>query len=202
MSEDELDTRGDDPGEHSPERPPDDVIDEAVRLSRLARRAHDDAAAAAYRDERESLFAEYDFATRVRDDDDGPVLVAYPTAWLDDEGLVRTERIDDIERGVERSLAGPGEPDEWDAVAAANRSLAETVESADGEVHGENVRALATFASNHYAKPIAELTRGELREFREEYFPRNAWPSERQSAVITESIERAFAEAGAPCPLE
>jgi hypothetical protein len=61
-----------------------------------------------------------------------------------------------------------------------------------GAVHGANARALADFASNHYAKPIEDLTGGERAEFLEEYFPRNAFPTDDQKAVVEESVRLVF----------
>ncbi|QSG07721.1 Uncharacterized protein HSR122_0310 [Halapricum desulfuricans] len=165
---------------------PEEAIEEAERLTRLARRASGEEARA-YRRNREETLAEYGYTARVREADD--TLVCHPEEWLDEEGLVRTERIEDLERGVERSLSGPGEPEDWEAVASHNAEIAERVEDEHGETHGATARALAEFASNHYAKPIESLTEAELAEFREEYFPRNAWPSDDQRERLSLSIE-------------
>lgn len=165
---------------------PEDVVDEAERLTRLARRASGDEAEA-YRRDRDERLAEHGYTARVREEDD--TLVCHPEEWLDERGLVRTERIHDLSRGVERSLSGPGDPDEWDVIAAHNSEIADQVADEYGDPHGETARALADFASNHYAKPIEALTETELAEFREEYFPRNAWPSEPQREHLSVSIE-------------
>lgn len=180
---------------------PDDVVAEAVRLTRLARQAVDPAESRAYRDHRDELVAEHDYTVRIREEDDYDVLVCYPSEWVEG-GTVRTDRIDDVDRGVERQLSGAGDPDDWEEVAAVNDEVVERVADDHADVHAENVRALADFASNHYAKPIEELTRDELREFVEEYLPRNAWPSDRQRAVVEDSIEVAFEKMDASCPLE
>jgi len=164
---------------------PDDVVAEAERLTRLARRASGEEAAA-YRRDRDERLAEYGYTARIREEDD--TLVCYPTEWLDEDGQVRTEWIEDISRGVERPLSGPGDPDDWDAVATHNRDIAARTAEKHGEPHGETARALAAFASNHYAKPIEALTEAELAEFREEYFPRNAWPSDEQRETLSLSI--------------
>ncbi len=178
---------------------PADVIDEAERLTRLAREAVDEAAAAAYRDEREALVAEYDYEPRVREDDD--TLVLHPQEWLDD-GTVQMDKIDDVDRGVEVTLSGPGNADDWAAVEARNRELAAAVAETHGEPHGPTAHALADFAGNHYAKSITELTAAELDEFRADYLPRNAWPSEAQLAELEESIAYTFAAADASVPDE
>ncbi|WP_435098277.1 DUF7108 family protein [Halarchaeum sp. P4] len=179
---------------------PDDTIDEAERLTRLALRAVDEDEAAAYRDRRAALLAEHGYAAREREDDTTVTLVCYPEEWLDDTGTIRMEAVDPTE-AVERPLGGPGDPEQWDDVAEHNRELARRVHEDHGSVHGETVTALATFASNHYAKAIEELTAEELAEFREEYFVRNAWPSEEQQESVEESLRYAFDVAGKELPL-
>jgi hypothetical protein len=173
---------------------PPDVVEEVERLTRLARDAVDDAEASAYREHRDELVADYDFVARVREEDDD-TLVLYPDEWVED-GTVYPERIDELDRGIERPLEGAGSADDWATVEAENRAVAETVADEYGEVHGQNAHALADFASNHYAKPIAALTREETREFLHEYFPRNAFPSDDQKAVVEESVEYAVDAAG------
>lgn len=180
---------------------PPDVIKRVERLTRLARDAVDPAESSAYRRERDELVAENEYTLRIREDDDADVLVCYPSEWMED-GTVQTDRIDDVDRGVERRVSGAGDPDDWEAVADANDEIVEAVAQADEEVHAENVRALSTFASNHYAKPIRDLTRAELRGFTDEYLPRNAWPTDRQLATVEDSIERAFEKTEVSCPLE
>jgi hypothetical protein len=166
---------------------PPDVVDEAERLTRLARDATVDEEAAAYLDDRDALVADYDFTARVREED-RDTLVLYPEEWVED-GTVYPERIDDVDRGIERPLEGPGSADDWETVEEHNRDLAETVESEHDDPHGPNAHAVADFASNHYAKPIGDLTREEIQEFLREYFPRNAFPSDDQKAVVEESVE-------------
>ncbi|WP_340100833.1 DUF7108 family protein [Salinibaculum salinum] len=166
---------------------PRDVVDEAERLTRLARDATVDEEAAAYRDDRDAMVAEYDFTARVREDD-RDTLVLYPEDWVEEE-TVRPDRIEDIDRGIERPLEGPGSADDWEVVEEHNREIAETIESEHGDPHGPNAHALADFASNHYAKPVGDMTRGELQEFLDEYFPRNAFPSDDQKVVVEKSVE-------------
>lgn len=178
---------------------PAEVLDEAERLTRLARDAVDEAEAEAYRDERDAMLTGYGYAARVRDDGGRAVLVCYPAEWLED-GTVRVERVADVSRGVERPLSGPGDAEDWETVAAHNRSLAAAVASAHGETHGATARSLAAFASNHYAKEIERLTAAELAEFREEFFPRNSWPSDAQRERLEESIDLVYATAGVEFP--
>ena len=180
---------------------PDAVIDEAERLTRLARDAIDDAEARAYREDRDARLAEYEYTARVREEDSRDVLVCHPAEWVED-GQIHTERIDDIDRGIERPLSGPSEDADWPVVAAHNDDIVTQVAEEEAQVHAETARALADFASNHYAKPIEELTRAELREFRDDYFERNAWPSDRQRSVVDESLRRTFEKTDVSCPLD
>jgi hypothetical protein len=166
---------------------PTDVADEVERLTRLAREAIDDNETAAYRTERDEILSEYGYTARIREDDD--TLVCYPEEWVDEEGTVYPERIENVDRGVERRLSGPGEGDDWDVVEARNREIADAVAAEHGEPHGATAQALADFAGNHYAKPIGDLTADELAEFREEYLPRNGWPSDDQLEALSLSIE-------------
>jgi hypothetical protein len=166
---------------------PDEVVDEAERLTRLARRVGDPAEAAAYEDDRDRLLADHGFVARVRETDD--TLVCHPAEWLED-GVVRTDRIEDTGRAAEVTLSGPGS-DPWDEVATHNAAVVDRVrERADGDaaVHAANARALADFADNHYAKRVDELTVEEVAEFRAEYYPRNAWPSDRQRSLLARSL--------------
>ena len=179
---------------------PTDVIDEAELLTRHARRAVDPNEAAAYRDRRASILSDHGFRARVREEG-RDTLVLYPDEWVED-GTVQPERIEYIDRGIERPLEGPGEADEWAVVEEHNRELAETVADTRGEVHGANADALADFASNHYAKPIEDLTGAELEEFLAEYFPRNAWPTDDQQAVVEQSVRLTYQVADQPLPGE
>ncbi|WP_324756663.1 DUF7108 domain-containing protein [Haloarcula sp. GH36] len=178
---------------------PADVIEEAERLTRLARQAVDEDEARAYRDDREALLATHDYTARVREDDTGDVLVCHPQEWVED-GVIRPGRVEDIDRGVERQLSGTGDPNEWADVADANEAVAEAVAEAHGQVHGATAQALADFMSNHYAKPIADATPAELAEFETDYFRRNAWPTERQRSLLEESVELAVEKAESRSP--
>jgi hypothetical protein len=165
---------------------PGDIVSEAERLTRLAREAVDDNEARAYREARADLLADYDFEARVREES-RDTLVLYPSEWVVD-GTVHPDRIEDIDRGIERPLEGPGEAEEWETIAEHNNEIAQAVAEEHGEVHGGNAHAMADFASNHYAKPIGDLTREEREEFLTEYFPRNAFPSDDQKAIVEESV--------------
>lgn len=187
------------------ERVPDipaDAVDEAERLTRLARAAErrdDDAAAeeaSVYRERREELVADHDYETRIRDEDD--TLVLYPEEWLED-GVVQLERIENTDRGVEVTLSGPGDPERWQEIADHNDDLVDAVAD-EAPDHEENARALATFASNHYAKPAEKLTPEEVQVFLDDYYPRNAWPSEADASLIEASVRKLFVAAGAEPP--
>lgn len=181
---------GNDESSDEDELPPE-LVDRAERLTRLARDAVDDAEADAYREERASLLADHDFTARVREDDPGATLVLHPDEWTED-GTIRTDRIEDVDRAVEVSLSGPGDPDEWESVDEHNRDVAARVREARGEVHGDNAEAFADFMGNHYARPVESATDDEVEEFLTEYFPRNAWPSEAQRAVVEDSLDLVF----------
>jgi len=167
---------------------PAETIDEAERLTRLARNAVDEAETTVYREQRAALLDEHDYTARVREDDTGDVLVCHPEEWVED-GVIRPERVEDTDRGVEIRLSGPGDPDEWQDVDAENRAVVERVRTEHGDAHAATAEALADFMGNHYAKPIDEATPQELEEFREDYFRRNVWPTEKQRALLEESVE-------------
>ena len=178
---------------------PTDVTERAERLTRLAREAVDDAEADAYTTERDEILAEYGYTARIRNDETGDVLVCHPVDWVDD-GVIRPGRVDDIDRGVEIRLSGPGDPDAWAEIDAENRAVVEAVAEAHGETHGANAALLADFMGNHYAKPISEATPAEIQEFRDDYVRRNAWPTEKQQSVLEQSIRLTVEEAGGRVP--
>jgi hypothetical protein len=152
--------------------------------------------AVVHRERRAELLAEHGYTARVREDTDRDVLVLYPTEWTDEDGLVDVTVVEDVDRGFEVPLSGPGDDADWAAVEAHNRAAAELVAAEHGAVHGENAHAFADFMGNHYAKPVERATYGEVEEFLYDYFPRNAWPTDEQRAVVAESVElvRAAAE--------
>ncbi|MDG5775866.1 rnhA operon protein [Haloarculaceae archaeon H-GB2-1] len=179
--------------------PPADVADEVERLTRLARDVVDEEEAEAYLAERASLLSEYDYTARVREDDDGDVLVLYPSEWVEN-GVVQPDRIEDVDRGIERRLDGAGDAEDWDDVDEHNRALVATVADRHGAVHAANVSAFADFMSNHYARPLDGATNDMVVEFLTEYYPRNAWPSPQEKAVVEESVALAFEAADEPVP--
>lgn len=191
-----------DRGADEPAEPelPEEALETAERLTRLARRVPDDAEAAAYRRRRQSTLSEHGYGALVREDDDGPVLVCHPLEWLDESGDLDPAAIDAIGRAAEVPLEGADDPEGWAAVAERNDRIVEAVRDAHGDVHAANAAALAEYASNHHAKPIAGLTAAELRWFREEYYVRNVWPSEAERGAIDRSIDLVFEELSVPRP--
>jgi hypothetical protein len=193
-----------DAGETDPldraDTPPEAVVEEAERLTRLAREATVDAETRAYREDRDGLLDDHDYTARVRADETRDVLVLHPQEWVGD-GAIRTDRIEDIDRGIEVPLSGSGEADEWAVIDDHNRELVAAVREAHGDVHGDNAAALADFIGNHYAKPVESATRPELEEFIGDYFPRNAWPTDEQRAVVEKSVRLVFDAADERCPL-
>lgn len=192
------DLESEDESEGATEELPSDVVDDAERLTRLARTTTAEDERTIHLERRSQLLEEYDFTARVRDDDDA-TLVLHPAEWNAD-GVIRTDRIEDISRAVEIPLEGAEDPDDWDAVDDRNRELAAEVRAAHGDVHGDNALALADFFGNHYAKPIEGATAAELEEFCLDYFVRNAWPSAEQRDAIEESIRLVFETADEPVP--
>ncbi len=179
---------------------PRSVVDTAERLTRLERNAVDGDEATAYGAERETLLEDHEYTARVRTEDDD-VLVLHPEEWHDEQaGVIRTDRIDDLDRAVEIPLEGAADPDDWEAVDAKNRALVDDVRTAHGDVHGDNAAMLADFMGNHYAKPIESATVAELSEFRRDYVVRNAWPSEAQREALDHSLELVYETAGEPVP--
>jgi hypothetical protein len=173
------------------EEVPPTVVDEAERLTHLAREAADDDEATAYRADRDERLDPHDFTARVREGDSGETLVLHPQEWVDD-GTIRPERVDDTDRAVELSLSGTDSPADWQAVDAHNRELVETVREAHGDQYAAVVDVLADFAGNHYAKPIEELSATELGEFETDYVTRNAWLDDDALVVLEESVRYAF----------
>lgn len=166
---------------------PDAVVDEAERLTRQTRRAVDENEREAYREARAELLSEHEYTARIRSEE-RDVLVCHPAEWVDDEGTVQLEQIDDTSRGIEVPLEGVGDPDDWETIGTHNEEIAEAIEVEHGDVHGANARALAEFLSNHYAKPIEEITESERSEFLSDYYKRNVWPTDDQEAVVEESV--------------
>ena len=179
---------------------PVDVVDEAERLTRLARRTEDDAAAAFYRERRDELVSGHDYVPRLREDDD--TLVLYPDEWMAD-GTVQLDQIETTDRAVEVSLSGPGDADRYDEVAAYNDAVADAVAERHDAVHADTARSFAAFMSNHYVRAVDDATLEVREEFREEYLPRNGWPTDEQLAVVEESlavIESVAADVDGPEP--
>ncbi|MDS0293584.1 DUF7108 family protein [Halogeometricum luteum] len=176
---------------------PEAAVDAAERLTRLARDAVDENEAAAYRERRDEVLAEHGFTARVRDADE--TLVLHPAEWMEGD-TVRTDRIDDTDRAYEIPLTGADVDGDWDAVEAHNAELVDAVEAEGGAVHAANARVFADFMGNHYVRRMDTASRDEVAEFLSEYYPRNAWPSQKQESVVRDSVELVFEAAGADVP--
>jgi len=170
---------------------PDSVIEEAKRLTRHAREAIDEDEADAYRADRDDRLAEHDFQARIREEDSRDVLVLHPDEWVEDE-TIRPDRIEDTDHAAETPLSGAGDPDDWEAVEEHNADIVARVREEHGDDHAANVRAFADFMGNYYARPLESATDEEIREFLDDYYPRNAWPTEEQAAVVEQSLQFAF----------
>ncbi len=166
---------------------PVEIVEEAERLTRLAREATDPDAAAHYRERRDELVTDHEYTPRLREDDD--TLVLYPAEWME-SGTVQLDRIEDTDRAVEVSLSGPGDADRYHEVAAYNDAVVAAVAEHAGDVHAATARTFAAFMSNHYVRPVDDATPAIREEFREEYLPRNGWPTDDQLAVVAESLDR------------
>lgn len=177
---------------------PESVVAEAERLTRRARAAAEDAERRGALRARRRLLADHGFTARVREEESRDVLVLHPEAWVED-GTVRPDRIEDIDRGIERPLSGVGD-DDWAAVENHNRELVAAVERVHGPVHGANAQALADFAGNHYKKRIEQLSGEELALFLEEYYRRNVWPTDDQRSAVEKSVRLVFEQADEPVP--
>jgi hypothetical protein len=176
---------------------PEPVVDEAERLTRLARDAGGDEAAT-YREARADTLAEHGYTARVRDEDE--TLVLYPEAWLDGD-TVRPERIDDTDRAVELPLSATAGEGSWADIEAHNADIVERVADGYGSPHGANARAFADFMGNHYLTRMDAATAAHCSEFLEEYYPRNTWASATQRDVVDISLSYVFAVAEADYPL-
>ena len=198
---------------------PAEIAEEAARLTRLAQEADERETRAGphrnesdskhpreaqvYRDRRDQLLAHFEYVSRVREEREGGLtLVCYPEEWLDDEGVVRLDAELDTSRAVEIPFSGPGEQGDFEAAAAANDELVADVDEAYGEDHAANVRTFADFMGNHYARPAASATTAEVKEFLEHYYPRNAWPTDEQAAMVEESLRYAFELRNKEYPLD
>lgn len=169
----------------------DEIIEEARRLTRLARKTAADEEADAYHRERDRLLESHGYEARVREEETRAILVLYPTEWIED-GTVQPGRLDELDRAIELPLSETVDEEAWEDIDGHNRSLAAAVEKSAGPVHGANATAFAVFLANHYLRTVEEATAVEVTEFLEEYYPRNTWPNAEQRVVVEESLRRLF----------
>jgi hypothetical protein len=193
-----VDTDDDGDGDADPEVPPA-VVDEAERLTRLARDAIDENETDLYREKRDEIVSEHDFEARVREEGSRDTLVLYPAEWIED-GLIQRDRIEDVDRGIERPLDAPGAADDWEEVESHNRAIVARVADEHGDTHAANVAAFADFMGNHHARAIDDATDADVEEFLTEYYPRNAWPTGDERDAVEESLALAFEAADVSGP--
>ena len=166
----------------------DELIDRIVELSRQIISEVDQTAIKSLEERRDRLLEHLPYRVYIRSDTDEPVLVLYPESWIHD-GIVDPDRIDSIDEAIERPLSSTVTEDDWADIHRHNMSIAKEVADRFGPVHGANIQALASFLSNHYLTRIEDINSAQLREFRDEYFVRNAWPTVEQKVVLDRSIK-------------
>jgi hypothetical protein len=169
------------PGDDAPL--PEAVIARAVELTHYARRGDDGA-----RTDRDDLLADHGYTARVRTDDATAVLVLHPAEWTD--GPLDPDAVDPA-AAVEVPLDGG----DYDAVDRFNRRVVARVRDRHGPPHAETAAALADYMGNHHATRIDAAGADHLTTFREEYLPRNAWPSDAQLDAVAESVRLTVAAA-------
>lgn len=166
---------------------PEKVLDEVVSLSQKAIQAVDQQEISAYQQRREELLASYDYTCRIRTDNDGEVLVCYPKEWMAGD-TINIDEMDDLSQAIERPVFDSPSEGSFSEIEQHNRTIASGIAEAHGPIHGATASAFADFMSNHYTQRIEDATVTEFEEFRTEYFPRNAWPSDMQKCVLDETI--------------
>jgi len=176
---------------------PADTVEDAERLTKLARQLGNSDEADAYRQRREEALAAHAYTARVREEDE--TLVLYPDEWLDD-GTVVLDRIEDTDRAVEIPLGDAHDEGTFEEIEAHNDALVEAVAEEYDPEHAENVRAFADFMGNHYLARVDSATDEQIEEFTTEYYERNAWPDKKQQEVVETSLEHVFAVSEADCP--
>lgn len=176
------------------------VVETARAMSRVLRRGtHDDPER--IRRRRDELLSRYGYAARVRESDTGPVLVCYPETWIED-GTLQLENLESTENAVERPLNTSLEEEGWEAIADHNRDVAATVRRRFGKIHGANAEAFGTYMANHHGATVETATAEHVETFLEEYFPRNAWPTEAQQNAVETSIRHLFEIVDEAYPLD
>lgn len=167
---------------------PEGVLDDVVSLSQKAIQAVDQQEISAYQQRRDDLLAPFGYTCRIRTDNDGEVLVCYPKEWLDGD-TINIDKMDDLTQAIERPIFDSPSERNFSEIEQHNRAIASGIAKDHGPIHGTTASAFADFMSNHYKQRIEEATVTEFEEFRTEYFPRNAWPSDVQKRVLDETIQ-------------
>ncbi|MFB6187930.1 MAG: rnhA operon protein, partial [Halobacteriaceae archaeon] len=140
-----------------------------------------------YKQRRRELLDRFDYEFHLRSTENETVLVCYPSAWMDN-GIVDIEAIDDRDKAIERNLNSTHSEKDWETIYTINNEIATDVKESYGKIHGQTATAFSEFMSNHRMAPIWNATANDIIEFLQEYFVRNAWPTDAQSAVVNRSL--------------
>lgn len=181
-----FDSQREDESAEWTEEIPQETVEEARRLTRLAKDASDPTEVTTYQQQRDQLISEYGFDARVRERDD--MLVCYPDEWIE-SGTVQLGQVTDRDRAIEIPLSGSGDSGEWSVVEAHNAALVAQIRTEHGQIHAANARALADFMGNHHAQRIHTATPEQLEEFRTEYYERNVWPTDDQRELLERTLQ-------------
>lgn len=156
-------------------------VDEIVSVAR-ASLGKDDAGEL---DEAKETAESHGYRFRLRDDD---VVVIHPLDWLDEDGIVKEDV--DPEEALKVELGGSGGVEE---ARSRNDEVMEDVEDLvdDGDLLF-NVRRFVEYCENHHAAAVDEVTRVQVEEFLEEYYPRNVWASREQEDKLQGSLATLF----------
>ncbi|XGI83882.1 rnhA operon protein [Halorutilales archaeon Cl-col2-1] len=175
-------------GEDEEESEREDWVDEAVRLTKMSLTSP----SPVYEDRLDELAAENGFVARLRDDE---TLVLYPDDWVVD-GEVDVERIEDTDRAHEIPLSEKGES--WEDVHSYNSDVIEELSEMEEvtETEVSNAEYFVEFLENHYILPVDEVSQKHVREFLEDYYPRNVWSSPNEEETVKKSVRKLLEAAG------
>lgn len=167
---------------------PEDIVDKSISLTLRSRNITDENTSEELLKKRDNMLKRYDYTARVREEDD--TLVLYPSNWLNKEGgKINLREIEDTGNAVEVSLSGPNKDANWEDIEKANSRIVSKVRDEYTDAYAANIRAFADFMGNYYLKKVTEATQEEKTEFKEEYYPRNVWPTEEQLSSLEDSID-------------
>lgn len=165
----------------------DPAIDRVVELTRALEATNDSETVSTLNDRRARLLDRLELHLHLREEDAGKVLVLYPSSWIED-GVVDPGRIESVNEAIEIPLFPSVTEDDWAEVHESNMSLADEIEARFGPVHGENIRSLGTYLSNHHLTRFEDMTDEQCSVFRDDYFVRNVWATAEQKAMLDRSL--------------